>query len=356
MSSAFFRGLISPQYQIELARRIQSVTDMEILHMAKLAARAEGVPGDTIEDLVAAKLLPAGFGRRPDGSGPVLNDKGMFDSLRGARGSFTPVPDVELHGVTRTEESRYISRAAYYRDNWQQMDPLMVGVKRYALEGKGQERIVIDANVSPFGAEKYGWITSILGPPTKERITTAPGDIISVQASVKGGLLLPSVPPHYLFARVQDVAPPETDLKPTGFFKTLQILQTTPGYLGAWPKPGFLDMLPFRIGGEPDIHGFSPLPFGVWRWQGGGFSNFSFDQGMLAHAAPHLRPEPTEDPAQIRIQVGDIAHSKLAGWVSSLTYARAMQTSVGNVRMLHNLTQQFHCPAGRRVGDGRAAT
>lgn len=344
LSTAFLRGLISPQYQIELARRIQSVTDMELLQMAQLAARAEGLPDDTIDDLVAAGLLPRGFGTRPDGSGPVVRDGRLVDSLRGGRGSFVPVTDVPLRGVTAEEEARYAVRAEYYQEQWRQFDPLMVGIRRFALPEKNRERLVIDANISPYGEEKYGWITSLLGPPTRERITPAPGDIINIQASVKGGLFSPTVPPHYLFARVQDVAPPATGLKPAGLFKTLRIFQTTPGYLGAWPKPGFLEMLPFRLGSEPDPHGFSTLPFGLWRWEGGGFSLFSFDQPLLAHVAPHLLPVEADDPAQVRVTVGDLSTSKLAPWISSMNYSRAVQTSLGNVRMLHALSQQFHVP------------
>lgn len=347
ISTAFLRGLVSPQYQIELSRRMQAVADIELLQLASLAAQAEGMPHEDIEDLIASGFLPRGFGVRPDGSTLTIQEDGrIFNSLRGARGSFLPIPDVELTGVTAAEEAMYARRAEYYAQNWKQMDPLMVGFKRFWLdEEKAVERLVVDANVSPFGEEKYGWITSILGPPTKERVTLAPGDIVNVQASVKGGLLLPSIPPHTLFLRIQDIAPPATDLRPTGFFKMLEILQTTPGYLGAFPKPGFLDLLPFNLGGTfADAAGFSSLPFGVQRWQGGGFSLLSFDRGILAHVAPALRPEPTKDPAQIRITVGDLSRSKLVPLINSLNYQRAYQTTMGNVRMMHALTHQLQVP------------
>ncbi len=345
MSSAFFRGLVSPHYQIELARRMRSVTDMELVELARLAARSEGKPHASIDDLVAARVLPSGFGLRPDGSGPIMTDQGVIDSMRGSRGTFTPIPDVTLHSVTRTEEVRYATRAAYYSSHWRQMDPLMVGAKRYALDKKGKERIVIDANISPLDEHKYGWVLSLLGPPTRERITAAPGDIVSAQVSVKGGLLLPSVPPHYLFVGVQDTAPPPTNLKPTGFFQVLQILKTTPGYLGGWPKPGFLDMLPFGLGGgHPDAAGYSRLLFGLWRRQFAGFSLLSFDPGILEHVSPHLRPEPTDNAAQIRVRIGDISQSKLNGWVTSMNYQRAAQTTQGNVRLLHALSQQLNVP------------
>jgi len=37
---------------------------------------------------------------------------------------------------------------------------------------------------------------------------------------------------------------PLSDLPPKGLMQTLQLIRSTPGYLGGWPKPGFLDMLP----------------------------------------------------------------------------------------------------------------
>lgn len=344
LSSAFFQGLISPQYQVELSRRLRSVTEMELLQLAKLAARAENKSAESIEDLVQGYLLPEGFGKRADGSSLVdLGDR-VIDSVRGARGSFLPIPDVPLRFVTRSESAKLASQATYYGDQWRQMDPLMAGIKRYALEGERMERIVIDAHVSPFGQEKYGWITSLLGPPTRVRISPAPGDIITAQAAVKGGLLSAQIPPHHLFLGVQDNVP-LTDLQPTGFFKTLMVMRTTPGYMGAWPKPGFLDWLPFGLGGGPvDAYGYSRLPFGVWRRQWDAFSALSFDPKLLAHVTPHLVPEEAENDAQIRIYVGDLSTAKLQTWVNMMTYGRSYQASLGNAKLLHALSQQLAVP------------
>ena len=132
-SSAFFEGLLSPHYQVELERRMKSVTDMELLMLARLAARGEGVPGETIEDLVAAGLLPQGFGRRPDGSGPVLSDAAMLDSRRGARGTFLPIADVKIDTITRSEAARIAELNAQLVQEWRRMDPLLVGIQRFRL-------------------------------------------------------------------------------------------------------------------------------------------------------------------------------------------------------------------------------
>ena len=75
LSQAFFQQLASPQYQIEMTRRLRSVTDIELVQMARLAAQAEHKPADSIEQLIAGGFLPAGFSspaHRPDGSQLVI--------------------------------------------------------------------------------------------------------------------------------------------------------------------------------------------------------------------------------------------------------------------------------------------
>lgn len=343
-SSTFFRGLVRPQYQIELARRMRAVTDMELIQLAQLAARAEDAPSDTIPQLVEAGLLPEGFDHRPDGTGAVLGPSEILDSQRGARGFFTPIPDVPLTAVTPSEAQAYAARAAYYATSWRRLDPLMVGVKRFALDDQGRERLVIDAHGAPLDDAKYSRITSMLGPPTRQKIATPPGTIISAQAAVRGGTRFPGVQPHLLFLGILD-HPPLTDLAPGGILKTLRILKTTPGYLGSWPRSGFLDSLPLDLDGVPDDFGFSRLPFGIWRRQSAdGFSVLALDRQLLADVTPHLRVEEVADPAQIRLAIGDLSTSQLAGYVNSLYYDRARQVSYGNARLLHTLSQQLRVP------------
>lgn len=345
-SSAFFRGFVSPQYQIELARRIQSVTDMELVQLAQLAAKGEGLPSETLEDLMAGGFLPRGFGRRPDGSGPVLERDTVIDSMRGPRGTFTPIPDVVIKAVTREEAERYTSRATFYREQWKQMDPLMVGIKRYALDRKGGEKIVVDAFVAPFVEQKYGTMLSILGPPNNNRITPAPGDLVNVQAFLAGGTLAPLIPPHFLFLGLQDSDSLGAGPKGDGMMQTLQMLQSAPGYLGAWPKAGFLDWLPLGLlGSAPDPLGFSKYPLGIWRRQWEGFSALSFDRELLAGVSPNLRSEEVETAAQLRVQVKDLTGTKLSGWVNDTYYDRAFKTSAGNTRLLLAMTDQLHVPS-----------
>jgi hypothetical protein len=372
-SSAFFRGLLSPQYQIELSRRLRSVTNRELLLLAKLAARGEGPPRadgselplrsdreagveapnepreeqphETLAELIAGGFLPKSFAHALDESGTQgasLAEQGLAGD-RDESARFTPIPDVRIEQVTPSEAAFYAQRKQFCEANWPRMDPLMVSVKRYALDDEQRlERVVINANISPLEEKKYGWVLSMVGPPTEVAIQSNPDDVIFMQMSLQGGRLWPEVPPHHLFLGVRDAAGGST-VVPDGFFKTWRFLRKSPGFLGAWPELGLLDKVPF-IPKQPDVNGFTQLPLGLWRWQGDGFSVLSYRQDVLADAAESLDAVPTENPAQIRLRVRDLSESQLAEWVQAMNDERARQTSLGNVRLLHTLTQQLRVP------------
>jgi hypothetical protein len=344
LGTAFQQGLLSPQYQVELARRLRAATDLELLLMATWAAAGEGRPSDSIEQLIRGGFLPKRFGQRVDGSQPNVSGQQVGDSLRGGRGSFLPVPDVAIEGISQAEADRLAKQAAYYENSWKRMDPLMAGIKRFALDGPDQERIVIDAHVSPFVQQKYGGIVSAIGPPTSVRIRPAAGDIITAQVVLRGGLLSPQVPAHHLFLGVQDGAP-LGDMAPSGLLGYLTLLRTAPGYLGAWPKPGFLDWLPLGLGGgSPDALGYSQVLLGVWRRQWLDFSALAMDRQLLERVTPDLAPQEVADDAQIRIHVGDLSQAQLRGWVNNLAYGRAYLASLGNAKLLHTMSQQLGVP------------
>lgn len=342
-SSAMFQSLVGPQYQVELARRLQAVTDMELLWMARLAAQGEGAPSATVDDLIAGGFLPRGFGLRADGSRPILEKGRSVDSLRGARGAFAPIPDIRFDGITRREADRLERLSQYLATEWPDMDPLMVGIRRFKLNDEGLERIVVDAHATQFDPEKYGWLTSMIGPEATSRVLPVPGDVIHLQAVLQGGPLGGGTAPYHLFLGLQDHAP-LADLRPGGFLKTLQMLQTTPGYLGAFPRPGILDRLPLGIGGQPDAYGFSRFPFGLWRRTIGPWSVLSFDPRLLTHASEHLDVEDTDNPAQVRLHVKNLAETRLAAWIDALYFERARQTSVANAELLQHVAQQFQLP------------
>ncbi len=340
MSSKFFQQLLTPSYQIELRRRNRIITDIMLFEMAQLVANNEGVSVPNVRALINNGYLPIGYGYRPDRG--TFNPVGetWVDSIRGRRGFFIPIPDLELNSVTAEEADWFATRAAFFAESIPSLDPMFVAIKRYEFREK-VERVTFDARVAPFGEEKYGWLISMLGPPLKHEIAATPNDIIRLQASMKGGLSNPNVPSHQIFAAVQDQLDPNVDLRPTSFLKALETLRDTPGYIGAWPTPGYTNWMP-ALGGTPDPLGYTySRMLKLWRLQWDGFSVLSFDQRRLEALKPHLKVVDSERPAQIRLTVGDLSDSDLNAWANAVNYRRSWQTSIANVRFLNLLTQQF---------------
>ncbi len=342
-SAAFFQNLLSPAYQIELARRQRAATDIEHIMLARLAAANEGVRGDTLDQLMQAGLVPPGLGRRPDGSRPILDGPRVTDSLRGARGHFTPVPDVDVTAVSTAEAEGYVAQSAYWAEHPSQMDPLLMAVKRETLDGPRQERLTIDAIISPLSGTKYEWYLSLLGEPTRHRLAPPAGNLVSLEASLGGGLLFPAVPPHTLFLGVQD-RPVLRSMPPGDAPGLWQTFRTLPAYLGAWPKPGFLDMLPPRIIGSTPAEGITPLLLGIWRWQGRGFSVLATDPEILQQVDQEIGFQELDQPAQFRARVGDLSHAQFRNWIDAWAFTRGRNATTANTLLLATLTQQLGVP------------
>ncbi len=342
--SKFLYKLLGPGYQIELARRNRSITDMQIFELAMLAARNEGldVSADPTK-LNGTGFLPDQFGGRPDGSVLSRNKEIWVDSVRGQRGYFVPIPDVEISGVTQQELDWYARRREFLSNNLSQLDAMFVGLKRYEHENN-IERVVYDARIAPFGQEKYAWLFSMLGPPIAEQIKGASNDVISFQASLSGGAISRRINDHQLFGAIQDEMQVSRDVKPNSFIRSLDLLRSAPGYIASWPKAGFLDWLP-KLGGKPDEDGYTySRMFGLWRLQWDDFSAVSFDQHRLQELRDQVKIVKSDRPAQVRVKIGDVGNSKLRNWVNTSNYRRSWEVSIANARLLNMMSQQFNLP------------
>lgn len=348
MSTPFLQQLLTPKYQIELRRRNQSVSDVLLLEMATLSASSEGVSDVSIPNLIAGGFLPENFGFHVDGSELTFSGGAWRDSLRGRRGYFKPIPDMQIDAVSELETEWFRERASFIAGNIRSLDPMSIGVSRFVkkstvgtAKGKSVERVVFDARLLPFGEGSLEWLLSMVGPPMEQEVARSPEDIIRIQASLKGGMSSPGVPTHQVFAAVQDYLDPNLDLQPKSIFEALETFRQTPGYVGAWPNPGYTDWMP-RLGSQPDAFGYTYSPLlSLWRLQWNDFSVLAFDQQRLETLKPHLKLVPMERPAQLRIEIGDLLNSKIKAWANTITYRRSWQTSISNVQLLNMLVQQF---------------
>ena len=333
-SDAFFRNFASPAYRIESLRRLQAATDIEIVQLAKLNAATESKPGGTIDELIAGAFLPPGFGPRADGSQVALTKDEAYDSLRGRRGAFVPVPDVPVRQVSRAEAESYGRFLAYMQENVGRVEPMLVGIQHKVLPGK-REQVVIDASMTPLQRKRIEMLAKIVGPIAGDQLAAVPGNMAALEISIPNGRM---------FGGLRDAEVPN-ELIDGRFMQWLKLRNAISGYLGYQGDPGFLRVLDLMFPGGQDANGYQRSVIGLWRLQYGPFALFSFRTDVLAKIAPQLHFEPAKQPAQLRLHINDVTGAQITPFLNNWGYARTRETALGNVRLMQALNQQLHVPA-----------
>ncbi|HBE69928.1 MAG TPA: hypothetical protein DDW52_17415, partial [Planctomycetaceae bacterium] len=248
-SPRFLQELVSPKHQIELSRRLEALGRIEIATVASQAAKAEGLPSQSLLQLQAEGFLPEDFLESADGSRPILTRDGQWiDSIRGARGSFLPIADTQIAQVTASEASEYEETANFFSEQWQQMDPMVFGLRRFRGPEADHETVAVEGYIAPFDADKYGWIGKQLGAPTMTRFRQPESDLVSAQVHMRAGAgLASSDSDYYLLGGLKDARLPELD-KVDGLLNKFTAFASVPIYIGAWPKPDLVESLPLGIG------------------------------------------------------------------------------------------------------------
>ncbi|MEL6110255.1 MAG: hypothetical protein AAFU85_29965, partial [Planctomycetota bacterium] len=345
-SPEMLQGLVSPKYLIELRRRVSAKSEVALVHLARLAAAAERTLEDAstagVQDLIDTGYLPVSFGTRGDGSGVFSVGDEVIDTMRGRRGTFLPIGDIEIESVTEEEAAWYAKIANEYTTRFPQMDPIILALRRDEVASdKSLERITIHAEIAPLTPEKYGDFAKQLGPPTTVSVRPSPDDIVFLQAHVASEQI---GPPTHLFVGIKDTFPPAPE-EFEGLLNAYRSLRQLPGYLGAWPQPGALDRLPLGLGrGRPVGPGMSRLLGGLYRYTGGGFSVLSFQPEVLEGSLPYLEAVEAPEAATVRGRVGSLLGSQLEGWVNDQLYQRAARSSLAGAAFLDLLCEQLRVP------------
>jgi len=332
LSDAFLHNITGPRYRIEMLRRLEAVTDIELVLLAKLESATEGKPSGTIAEMVATGILPPNLGPRPDGSRAVLDRGEVYDSLRGRRGNFVPVPDVPVDRITAAERASYDRFLAFERETWGRLEPIAVGIQRKRLPQK-QEQVTLDVR-APLNRKQADFFQQWAGPADKSQFAAVNGNLASFEAILRDQRLL---------GGVQDVVPPN-DILDTRLGPWVKLRNTIVGYLGSLGNPGVLRILDLTFLAPPDANGYSRNPLGLWRLQVGDYTLYSFQAEVLASVAPQLHLEPAERPAQVRLHIGDVSNVRLTPFLNNWSYARTRETALGNIRLLHAFSQQLHVP------------
>jgi len=346
LSDPFFHALISPHYRVEMTRRMRALGDIELVHLARLAARAEGTPHRTIENLIAGGFLPTGFTTRPDASRTVLEDGRVTDSLRGARGTFLPVPDVEIRGITASERRAYEQFAEFYRRQWARMDPVIVALKRRAGAGPNEtlERVTADIIITPYARRHYSSLAAYLGRPGGKTLAPVTGDIASLEVCLADGPEPGDM--RRMFAAVRDVVIPFT-VKAAAVVPADDWFGSAPwGYVGEMPG---LKNLKYLYGDHlwkrPDKDGYCTSgPY--WGRLCGPFAVWANNKVTLEWVTPQLKLQPAARQAQLRLRIGDLSQRRIARTIRAYGYARAREASACNVFHIDAACSQFRLAPG----------
>lgn len=341
ISPKFFQNLCSPRYRIEVNRRVRSARQSHLLELARLAAKVEGFAATSQEELIESNLLPVGFASRVDGSEFVTSENGVGDSLRGTKGFFTPVGDMEVQQATADEIAAYEKFIARFQSEVGQMPPIAIGMKRTPSDNG--ETMVVDALATPLGGLKLGSLADMLGEPSNQQLRPVEGDVAAMQAvlDVPVPLVGGERQTHHLFGGLRDFRSPLTVRRGT-IAPGAMPAELVRGYLGAWPKPGLLAMFsdPQRkLNSNPD-------QVGQQIWQAGqeDFLLLSFKPEVIQQVLPQIEMIPAERPAQIRLRVDDLTDKQIAGTVNALGYMRARETSASASRLMNALANQLQVP------------
>jgi len=346
LSDPWFRLLVSPQYRVEMTRRMQSEVEIELIHLARLAARSEKQPAEKIEDLVMGGFLPEQFGKHPDGSRLVVNGDGFTDSLRGARRSFLPVADVAITHITPTEQQAYEEFSRQYLAQWQRVDPVIVAIRRDEKQTPSgrREKVTLDVHISPYARAHYGFFSGFLSEPDKWRLAPVKGNVIEGEARISAFSAEPRDPRYRIFGGLRDFAAPFV-------FHEGRVI---PGDIGAGDAPYYIGNTPaaggfpfVRDGNVPD--GYGEDDHGGWlRWfrKFDDFLVLARQKEVLEEVTPQIKLEEAARPAQLRLRIPDLAPTQMSAILNAYGYERARRTSGGNADFMHALTQQLHVPAG----------
>lgn len=360
LGDAYFRNLTSPQYRIEMTRRMQSLNEIDEWQLAQWTAKHEGITDLSRDNLIRLGYLPPTFNQHADGGQLVVPATGRpSDSLRGGKGTFVPVPDMPVTTVTTGEEQAYAEFARDYAQNGQRLKSVMVGIQRFAVpaeqsNGEIRERVLLDVKAAPVSTSGSD-LQKYFSAPTLEAAQPLPEDALLLQVASWNSLGIlgqPAVltPNNYVIG-----------VRNSGFAWQVQpqLNAAVPAqltdaklYAAAWPQPGMLKVLGARDAAQINAQaGPQPLPGAmpgvpqVWQQNRAKLSVVSWDQPTLQDVAARFPLGQAERPANIRLYVSDLSTSKLRDFVNGSGYIRARQVSSGNIHFMQNLIYQLGVPA-----------
>jgi hypothetical protein len=343
LSDPFFRRLLSPAIRTEMTRRIQAHAEIKMIKFAQVAAKAEGLKHQTIEELIAGEFLPDEFLYRSDRSHTKIVEQEPVDSLRGSRGVFLPVVDVDIEKITQSEFLAYAKFKTEYLRLWTRMDPVTIGITRKRVS-KDRDKLVFQFHITPYVKRGgLGFISTMVAPKNVVQLQRSPGDLMGAEVGFNSSAsaMLQLQGSTSFFAVFRDCAP-------KFMIERGKIVHSDPNL-----EP------PFYIGGtrkhplqkeiELDKDGYyiddkKRTIFGQIAKVGRVFDDFqvhSNDRVILEAVTPNIKMLPAKRSAQLRVWVADLKESGVYPIINAGGYLESRKSSAGAAQFLSFVFDQL---------------
>lgn len=185
LSDPFFRNITSPQCRIELERRRLACEDLFTLQTAHMAAAAEAIEDVSTNSLIRLGFLPEGFNQRPDHCTMESNQGEFYDSQRGVHGTFLPIADMAITRCTMSEWRAYEEFKNAYQQEWRTMDPVMLTFNRRPPTHPDRENVVLNIRITPYAQQEYRFLQQYLSSqPDDRRLAMSDDNLMAVSGQL----------------------------------------------------------------------------------------------------------------------------------------------------------------------------
>lgn len=331
VSDSFFRSILSPHYRVEMTRRLRASSELDLIHLAYLTAKAEKKECDTLEKLVQHKYLPTHFlEKRADHSSLKLTENGIGnDSLRGANGSFLPILDAPIPAITPSEEREYLRFLEWYRNQWQsnKLDPITLTIQQEPTE-EG-EKLIVDLHIMPYAASVYQQVQQFLTPRTHEALPRVPDSLFQLQVNALGEVFFAGLFDYKLSYTIKDGGIQATSSYSSEPYYI--IAKTLDEGISGWIFGSHLD-LPEK--------GYVER-YSNWYYRDGRLFISAKGKDSIEKVHKNLLFYEAERSAQVRFSLADLSQTKMAESINDYAYVHLRKISSNNIRFLYSLNQQL---------------
>lgn len=347
----FIESMTTPEYVVELKRRLHSRAELELLQIAVIADKhvtkamaGAGIDiepldeeGDVVEQLKQRAMLPPHFGIRCDGSRPVWRNGKAIDDKRGTVGFFAPITDMETKTATRQEIQIWNHFAERHRGSWSVLDPIVLRLRRQGVpDSPDLERLVIDARAYPLQSSPATLLTNFLGVPRNVRLPVPDDALITLEGIVDNTWV-----PSDGDGRFQLVIGDEIQVPP--MFRTrlkdfFQLAEKSDLAIRVQPPAAAFDRRWWQEQNSDEQQQYLAGPLGLTGRPLDNYGAIAFRKSILDQMPPTILLEETPFPAQVWLNIRDLRGSSLEAVFTSIAASRALQSSIRNAQIFHQWT------------------